>query len=268
MNFYDLICSKMMMNTLLYSISELSKLSNKVKHIINDHQLNIQVSVEQGPQEFLEIKNGKIFFERHKKLPSYDAKIHFKDPNDFLKIFKKEKLNFKQLESEEKIEIIEKPEFEDLCITLLNSAIPYANNTLGEKVSPEDELILVKIIIHALLTGFQEIVEADENVQIEMKGVDVIIQFNIIDGPQAFFHFNDGKFSGQMDSKHPNPTVKVIMNDIKTALALLTGQGNAARMLIKNQIQIEGDYSHAMKLMNLRELVSDYQDYIKAKRGS
>ncbi|NVM04268.1 MAG: SCP2 sterol-binding domain-containing protein [Candidatus Helarchaeota archaeon] len=266
MKYYDLIASRMLMCVILYSISELSKYNNEVKNRIKDHQLNIQFSVEDGPIEYLEIKNDKILFERRKKLTSFDARIHFKDEKAFLKILKKEQINFKQLLSEGKIEINEDPKYENICVDLLNLALPYANYTKGENLSAEDELVVVKILMYAMLSGFQEISEVDENVQTEMKGTSVIVQFNITNGPQCYYYFNDGTFTGFMDVQHPNPTVNIVMSDLKSALALLTGQGNATRMLIKGTIQIEGDTAHAAKLMSLQELISDYQDYIKAKR--
>ncbi|MFX0142217.1 MAG: SCP2 sterol-binding domain-containing protein [Candidatus Hodarchaeota archaeon] len=265
MNYYDLITSHMVLDVLLYTISELSKYNEKVKSRIKDHQFNILFSVEEGPIEYLEIKNNGIFFERRKKIPNCNAKIHFKDPNTFFKILKREKLNFEQLKSEGKIEIIEESKCKNICVDLLNFALPYSNYNYGQILSPEDEYILSKTLLYGHLIGFQEIAEADENVQIEMKGVNVIIQFNVIDGPKCYFHFNDGSFSGLMDIQHPNPTVNITMSDNKSAIALFSGNGDATRMYIKGDIQIEGDYTDAMKLMSLRELVSEYQDYVRAK---
>ena len=268
MNYYDLITSHMVLDTILYTISELSKYTDKVKSRIKDIQLNIQFSVEEGPIEYLEIKDNEISFERRKKMPNCGAKIHFKDHNTFFKILKREQLNFKQLESEVKIKIDEVPEYKDICVDLLNLAIPYSNYTSVDELSPQDEYILAKTLLYGHLIGFQEIAEVDENVQIEMKGVNVVIQFNIIDGPKCYFHFNDGSFLGDMDVEYPNPAVTITMSDNKSAIALFSGQGNATRMYIKGDIQIKGDYSDATKLISLRELVSGYQDYVRAKSRS
>ncbi|MFX1453364.1 MAG: SCP2 sterol-binding domain-containing protein [Promethearchaeota archaeon] len=268
MNYYDLITSHMVLDTILYTISELSKSYGELKSRIKNLQLNIQFSIEEGPIEYLEIKDGEIFFERRKKMPNCNAKIHFKDPNTFFKILKRERLNFQQLESEGKIEINEDPISKNICADLLNFAIPYSNYTLDDELSPQDEYLLAKTLLYGHLIGFQEIAEADENVQIEMKGVNVVIQFNVIDGPKCYFHFNDGSFRGAMDVQHPDPAVIITMSDNKSAIALFSGQGNATRMYMKGDIQIEGDYSDATKLMSLRELVSEYQDYVRAKSRS
>ncbi|MFX0132626.1 MAG: SCP2 sterol-binding domain-containing protein, partial [Candidatus Hodarchaeota archaeon] len=214
------------------------------------------------------IKNNEISFVRRKKMPNFNGRIHFKDCKTFFKILKREQLNFKQLESEGKIEIIKEPEYKDICVDLLNLALPYSNYNYGDELSPQDEYILAKTLLYAHLIGFQEIAEADENVQIEMKGVNVVIQFNVIDGPKCYFHFNDGSFTGAMDVQHPDPAVTITMSDNKSAIALFSGQGNATRMYLKGDIQIDGDYSDATKLMSLRELVSEYQDYVRAKSRS
>ncbi|MHA1386464.1 MAG: SCP2 sterol-binding domain-containing protein, partial [Candidatus Helarchaeota archaeon] len=44
------------------------------------------------------------------------------------------------------------------------------------------------------------------------------------------------------------------------------GKGNAAKAFIKGKIVIEGDTKHAMKLINLNELLTDYYDYVKEKQ--
>ena len=96
MNYYDLITSHMVLDTILYTISELSKSKSELKSRIENLQLNIQFSIEEGPIEFLEIKDSEIFFKRRNKISNYNARIHFKDPNTFFKILCRERLNFKQ----------------------------------------------------------------------------------------------------------------------------------------------------------------------------
>ncbi len=268
MNYYDLITSRMVLDTLLYTMSELGKYNDDVKSKIKDYELNIQFSVEEGPVEYLEIKNNKIIFERRKKAPDYQARIHFNDPNTLFKILRREQLNFEQLKSEGKIILKEEPKFKNICVDLMNLALPYSNYNYGDELTSQDDYLLAKTLLYGHLIGFQEITEVDENVQIEMKGVNVVIQFNVINGPQCYFHFKDGSFSGVMDVQYPDPNVTITMSDNKSAIALFSGQGNASRMYLKGDIQIDGDYKDAMKLMNLRELVVEYQDYVRTKSRS
>jgi len=257
----------MLLNTILYSIAELSKINEKIKEYIKGQKLIIQFSIgEGGPIEFLEIKNDKIFFERKKKFTYHDVRIHFFDLDIFLILLKEIELDFNQLIAEGKIEFDGRTDFKEKLIEIIKIALPYSNNALGEELTHEEEYTQVKIILFAFMSGMQIIADEDENVKKEMKGINVIIQININNGPQCYLLFDDGVFSGAIDVQHPNPTVILTLSDLHTARMLLTGKADGAKMFIKGQIQIEGDYKHAMKLMNLNELLQDYADYIKERR--
>lgn len=267
MGYYDIIASRMILNTLLYAISELSKVKDRIKRIISGQQMVVQITIrEGGPTEYLEIKDEAIYFEREKKYPSFDGVIYFNNPQEFLRIAKELAWDFSELEFEGKVEMNGPPNFKESCEKIINFALPYSNNTIGDDAAPEDEAIQIKIILYALISGFQEITEEDENVREEMRGVDVVIQVVVTEGPQCYLFFKDGSFSGCMDEQDYKPTVIIRLSNLKAARDLLTGKGNAGKMLLKGDIQIEGDVKHAMKLMNLNELLMGYYDYIKQRQ--
>ena len=267
MGYYDVIASRMMLNTLLYAISELSKINERIKFMNKNQYMIIKIEIGGGgPTEYLEINNDVISFERDKVFPTHDAYISFNNPLEFLKLLKSLKIDLGQLESEGKIKLGGPPNFQRNCEEIINIALPYYNDALGENISPEEEAIQVKIILFALMAGFQEITEEDENVREEIKDINVIIQVKIVEGPQCFLLFQNGMFQGCMDGEGIKPTVTIRLKDLETARALLTGKGNAARSFIKGDILIEGETKHAMKLVNLNELLTDYLDYIKEKQ--
>jgi hypothetical protein len=266
MGYYDVIASRMMLNTLLYAISELSKINERIKFMNKDQHMIIKIEIGGGgPTEYLEIKEDIIYFERDKVYPNYDAYISFNKPLEFLKLLKSIKIDLGQLEAKGKIKLGGPPNFQRNCEEIINIALPYYNDALGEDISPEDEAIQVKIILFALMAGFQEIAEEDENVREEIKGVNVVIQVKIVEGPQCFLLFQNGVFTGCMNGEGLKPTVTIRLKDLETARALLTGKGDAAKSFIRGDILIEGETKHAMKLVNLNELLTDYLDYVKAK---
>ncbi|MHA1377934.1 MAG: SCP2 sterol-binding domain-containing protein [Candidatus Helarchaeota archaeon] len=268
MGYYDIIASRMMLNTLLFAISELSKVNERILFMNKNQNMVIKVSIgDGGPTEYLEIKNDLIYFQKDKKLPSFDAEIHFNNPLEFLKLLKQTKIDLTKLEKEGKVKLSGFENFKRNCEEIINIALPYYNNALPEEnISPEDEALQVKIILFALMAGFQEITEEDENVQEEIKGVNVLIHVEVENGPQCYLNFKNGAFSGCMEDPGEKPTVTLKLSDLKTARALMTGKGDAAKAFIKGKIQIAGDTKHAMKLMNLSELLSDYYDYVKMKQ--
>ncbi|MFX1450127.1 MAG: SCP2 sterol-binding domain-containing protein [Promethearchaeota archaeon] len=267
MGYYDIIASRMMLNTLLYAISELSKINERIKFMNKDQNMIIKIEIGGGgPTEYLEIKNDVITFERDKVYPTHDAYIGFNNPLEFLKLLRSLKLDLEKLKSEEKVKLYGPANFQRNCEEIINIALPYYNDAIGEDISPEEEALQIKIILFALMAGFQEITEEDENVREEIKGINVIIQIKIIEGPQCFLLFQNGIFKGCMDKEGIKPTVTIKIKDLNTARALLTGKGDAAKSFIKGDILIEGETKHAMKLMNLNELITDYLDYIKEKQ--
>lgn len=268
MGYYDIIGSRMLLNTLLYAISELSKVNERILFMNKDQNMIIKVTIgDGGPTEFLQIKDDIINFQRDKKFPSYDAEINFNNPTEFFSALKQKKIDLDQLEKEKKIQISGFANFKRNCEEIINIALPYCINELPEEnISPQDEALQVKIILFALMAGFQEITEEDENVQEEIRDVNVLIQIQVENGPQCFLRFANGTFKGYMEDIGEKPTVILKLSDLKTARALMTGKGDAAQAFIKGRIQIEGDTKHAMKLMNLNELISDYTDYIKMKQ--
>ncbi len=266
MGYYDIMASRMMLNTLLYTISELSKINERIKSMNKDQKMIIKVEIGRGgPTEYLNINNDIITFERDKVYPNYDAYISFNNPLEFLKLLKNLKINLEQLKAEGKIKLGGPPNFQKNCEEIINIALPYYNDELGEDISPEDELLQVKFILFALMAGFQEIAEEDENVREEIKGINVSIKVKIVDGPQCFLLFQNGTFRGCMDGEGVKPTVVIKLKDLETARALLTGKGDAAKSFMRGDILIEGETKHAMKLVNINELLTDYLDYIKAK---
>ncbi|MHA1378754.1 MAG: SCP2 sterol-binding domain-containing protein [Candidatus Helarchaeota archaeon] len=267
MNYYDKIASKMMLNTLLYSISELSKVNIRIKRIIKNINMIIQVSIhEGGSTEYLEIKNNAIHFERKKEFNTHNAEIHFKNPSEFIKILMDTKLDLSRLESEKRMQFRYSSDFKKSCEEIINIALPYSNNTLGENISSEDEVIQVKIILYAFIIGLQEIFEEDESFREEIKDFNGIIKMDIIDGPKCYLKFQDGTYTGFMGNQVLKPNVIITMKDLKTARDLVTGKADTMKLIIKGNILINGDSSQVMKLMNLNELLSDYSDYIKQKQ--
>ncbi len=266
MGYYDLIASRMMLNTLLYAIQELSKVNDRIKFMNKDQKLIIKVEIGGGPTEYLEINNGVIKFERDKKFPEYDASITFNNPNEFLMLLKTNKVDLSQLEAGGYAKITGPPNFKRNCEEIINIALPYYNDALPEDISQEDETLQLKIILFALMAGFQEITEEDKNVQEEIKGINVLIHVKIEDGPGCFLKFKDGVYEGCMEDKGEKPTVIIKVSDLKTARALFTGKGDVAKAFIKGKILIEGETKHAMKLINLNELLTDYYEYIKEKQ--
>ncbi|MHA1385716.1 MAG: hypothetical protein ACTSR3_18345, partial [Candidatus Helarchaeota archaeon] len=229
MGYYDVIASRMMLNTLLYAISELSKVNERILFMNKDQELIIKVSVGGGgPTEYLQIKNDIIYFEREKKFSKYDAEIHFNSPLEFLRLLKQSKIDLSKLEAEGKIKLSGFANFKRNCEEIINIALPYYNNALPEEnLSPEDEAMQVKIILFALMSGFQEITEEDDNVQEEIRDVNVLINVKVENGPQCFLSFNNGVFEGYMEDRGEKPTVTIKLSDLKTARALMTGKGNA-----------------------------------------
>ena len=98
-----------------------------------------------------------------------------------------------------------------------------------------------------------------------MEGI-VDICIKIENGSQSFVKFESGGFAGYIGDRGEKPTVTIKLSDLKTARALMTGKGDAAKAFIKGKILIEGDTKGAMKLMNLNELLTDYYDYVKEKQ--
>ena len=139
MGYYDVMASRMLLNTMLYAISELSKVNDRIKHMNKNQQMIIKVSIGKGgPTEYLEIKNDQIYFERDKKLPSHDAEIHFNNPDEFLTFVKEEKIDLSQLEAKDKIKLSGPPNFKRNCEEIINITLPYYNDVLPEQISPED----------------------------------------------------------------------------------------------------------------------------------
>ena len=61
MGYFDVISSRMMLNTLLYAISELSKINERIKFMNKDQHMIIKIEIGGGgPTEYLYINNNLI----------------------------------------------------------------------------------------------------------------------------------------------------------------------------------------------------------------
>ncbi|MHA1384559.1 MAG: hypothetical protein ACTSR3_12455 [Candidatus Helarchaeota archaeon] len=85
-----------------------------------------------------------------------------------------------------------------------------------------------------LLFAIEEIVKLDPTFKNLIKNKDLIIQWVIEEGgPSFFFKIKDERFESRQDQNHPNPDIKIIIHNLKSAMKILNGSSYTIREEIK-----------------------------------
>ncbi|MFX0134731.1 MAG: SCP2 sterol-binding domain-containing protein [Candidatus Hodarchaeota archaeon] len=119
------------------------------------------------------------------------------------------------------------------------------------------EILEIKVLLYFMGKGLEEISRTNEDFQDDFEDDEGIIQWKIGDNINMYMEINEGKFTAHLDEQHENPTVTLIVPDLKNAKGILRGEvdGNSAYMA--GDLKIEGELPLSMKMGQAAEYLTE-----------
>ena len=119
------------------------------------------------------------------------------------------------------------------------------------------EVLEVKVLLYFMGKGLEEISRENEDFRDDFEGDEGVIQWKIADNINMYMEISEGKFTAHLDEVHKDPTVTLIVPDIKNAKGILRGEvdGNSAYM--SGDLKIEGELPLSMKMGQAAEYLTE-----------
>ena len=119
------------------------------------------------------------------------------------------------------------------------------------------EILEIKVLLYFMGKGLEEISRTNEDFQDDFEDDEGIIQWKIGDNINMYMEISEGKFTAHLDEEHENPTVTLIVPDLKNAKGILRGDvdGNSAYMA--GDLKIEGELPLSMKMGQAAEYLTE-----------
>jgi putative sterol carrier protein len=119
------------------------------------------------------------------------------------------------------------------------------------------DILEIKVLLYFMGKGLEEISRTNEDFQDDFEDDEGVIQWKIGDNINMYMEISEGKFAAHLDEEHENPTVTLIVPDLKNAKGILRGEvdGNSAYMA--GDLKIEGELPLSMKMGQAAEYLTE-----------
>jgi len=143
----------------------------------------------------------------------------------------------------------------------LDSNTKLLNKIEGINVSKEEK-VSMRILMHALNFGMQEIAKFDNNFKSKLAGKSVSMVWKIGDDISFVTEIADGEIKGYEGAGPDNPTLKIEIEDAGKGLSMLMqgaeGGGSLDMGTMMKDVKVSGDAAKVPELSFMLEGIANY----------
>ena len=125
-----------------------------------------------------------------------------------------------------------------------------------------EEKVCMRILMHALYFGMQEIAKFDNDFKSKLAGKNVSMVWKIGDDISFVTEIADGEITGYEGTGPDNPTLKIEIEDAGKGLSMLMqgaeGVGSLDLGAMMKEVKVSGDAAKVPELSFMLEGISNY----------